>query len=105
MVRHQHNVPEIPIDVLRKKKCKKLLPVGQISYYGRGLTWDEKITKHRYQLEILVAEIQAIEILNSLPTDVTTPRLCQIFKAKLEIVSINRSEEGVDGFNVGSVVN
>ena len=54
-------------------------------------------------MELLVAEIQAIEILNGLPTDVTNPRLYQIFKAKLEMVNINRPEEGLPEFNVGFI--
>ena len=54
-------------------------------------------------MELLVAKIQAIEILNSLPTDVTAPHLCQIFKAKLEMVNITMSEEGVPESNVGFI--
>jgi hypothetical protein len=51
-------------------------------------------------MEILVAEMQAIDILNGFPTHVTIPRQCDKLKENLEIVNINRSEYGVDQFNV-----
>ena len=62
--------------------------------YGIDLTWDEKITQHRHQLELLVAEIQATEIINGLPSDVTTTRQCEKFEENSEMVNVNRSEEG-----------
>ena len=51
-------------------------------------------------MEIHVAEMQAIDILKSFPTDIATPRQCKKLKQNLEMVNINRSEEGVDQFNV-----
>ena len=47
-VRSQCNVLLLPTNILRKKKkCKKLLPVGNIMYEGTDLTWDETLCQYR----------------------------------------------------------
>ena len=47
-------------------------------------------------MELIDAEMQAIELLNSFSSDVKTPRQCEKLKENLEIININRSEYGVD---------
>ena len=80
-VKSQCNVLLIPTNLLRKtKKCKKLLPVGNSRYKGTDLGWDETLCRHRQQMELLDAEVQAIDLLNNLSSDVKTPRQCEKLK-------------------------
>jgi hypothetical protein len=103
-VRRQLNVREIPKEELfteyYKGNVTKLLPVGRIYSYSDDLSWKDKIRVHRDQIGLIIAEMQAIDILNGIPTDVTTPRKCEELKENVKFVNINRSEASADQFNI-----
>ena len=44
--------------------------------------------------------MKAIDILNGIPTDITTASKCKKFKHKLGCVNIDRAKEEVEQFNI-----
>ena len=77
-----------------------MLPGLKIHHDSDNISWHDQIRVHKEQLERLNAEMKAIDILNGIPTDITTTSKCKKFKHQLGCVNIDRAEEGVDQFNI-----
>ena len=54
-------------------------------------------------MELLEAEMQAMNLLNGFSGDMKTPRQCEKLKDNLVMVNLNRLEETLDKFNVGYI--
>ena len=89
-VRRKCNVQLIPNNLLKRKKITKLLPVCNIiPYKDSNLGWEDKLLQYMQQLEVIVAKMEAIELINNLNSHVKNTGQYETLEETLAIANLN----------------